>query len=82
MTAASNKDLQREIARLLAGRTAAALAMAGQTYRIEVRPGEAFDELIRVLEPWVERNVYVPASDAACGEDDDTLARRRSPPDP
>jgi len=71
MTAAPvNKDLRREIARLLAGRAVAALAMAGQTYRIEVPPDQAFDELIQVLEPWVERNVYFPAPAAACRDDD------------
>jgi hypothetical protein len=69
VTAAPNEDLRREIARLLAGRTAAALAMAGQTYRIEVRPDDAFNELIRVLEPWVERNVYVPPPDGSCEDD-------------
>ncbi len=49
-----------EIARQLAGRTVAALATAGQGYRIDVSPGEAYDELIRLLQPWVERNVYFP----------------------
>jgi hypothetical protein len=37
--------------------------MAGQSYRIEVRPDDAFNELIRIIRPWIEKNVDFPAED-------------------
>ena len=55
--------LAHELARHLASRTAAALTMAGQAYKLEVRPDEAYSELIRILRHWVEQHVDLPETE-------------------
>jgi hypothetical protein len=61
------EEFGHEMARHLAAKAAAALAMAGQSYRLEVRPDDAFQELIQILRPWVEKNVDGPI-EAGSGE--------------
>jgi hypothetical protein len=60
---ATHKEFGYEMARHLAAKVAAALAMAGQSYRLEVRPDDAFQELIRIIQPWIEKNVDCPIED-------------------
>jgi hypothetical protein len=60
---ASTAEVVYQLARHMASRAAAALAMAGQPYRVEVRPDEAYGELVRILQSWVEQHVDLPETD-------------------